>query len=239
MGSPTVYLPMARYKYGNANSPPTIDPGAGLTVCPETNLVLEGFPRSGNTFACKAFLMAQKSRVNLAHHLHSPAQVIAAGKMGIPALVIVRQPVDAVCSLLLRDKKITPKQALRGWLRFHEKLISYHGNYITATFDQVTTDFGEVIARINTRFRTSFDPFEHSIENRENLFRDIEHEVIEQTGIISESMVSRPSKRRAEEKTDMIELLYHPRIAPHRFRAETLYSRFCRWSEDHIGMPYG
>ena len=39
----------------------------------ETELVIEGFPRSANTFAVLAFDYAQPDDVKLAHQLHAPS----------------------------------------------------------------------------------------------------------------------------------------------------------------------
>ena len=50
----------------------------GLLVDGGTQMVIEGFPRSGNTFAVFAFRHAQRRDIRVAHHLHAPAQVIRA-----------------------------------------------------------------------------------------------------------------------------------------------------------------
>lgn len=48
---PSVYLPLARLKYRSPDGPrPVID---------ATEIVLEGYPRSANTFAVEAFKMVQ------------------------------------------------------------------------------------------------------------------------------------------------------------------------------------
>src|SRR5262245_45373054 len=63
---PAIYLPFARRKYPGP-SPKVIDA--------DTELVIDGYMRSANTFAVYAFQMAQRRPVRLAHHLHAPAQV--------------------------------------------------------------------------------------------------------------------------------------------------------------------
>src|ERR671920_2182155 len=68
-------------------------------VTPDTQLVIEGFPRSGNSFARRAFIMAQDEpqiKNHIAHHLHVPAQVVQAARWQIPTLVLIRRPRDAV-----------------------------------------------------------------------------------------------------------------------------------------------
>ncbi|RMG27959.1 MAG: hypothetical protein D6732_19595, partial [Methanobacteriota archaeon] len=40
-----------------------------------TEIVIEGYPRSANTFAVVAFRLAQNRPVKIAHHLHMEAQI--------------------------------------------------------------------------------------------------------------------------------------------------------------------
>ncbi|MEF8940976.1 MAG: hypothetical protein V5A22_14125, partial [Salinivenus sp.] len=71
-------------------------------VDPATEFVLDGFQGSGNSFATVAFKSCQKTPVRIAHHLHAPAQIIQAVRWGIPTLVTLRSPADAVVSLVSR-----------------------------------------------------------------------------------------------------------------------------------------
>lgn len=90
-----------------------------LVVARDTEIVIEGYPRSANTFAVAAFMLAQERPVKMAHHLHAPAQVIRAVKWGIPTLLLIRQPEDAVLSLLIREPGISAERALRDYIRFY------------------------------------------------------------------------------------------------------------------------
>lgn len=147
--SPALYLPLAKLK--------RIDTDGATVVTPNTDLVLEGFPRSGNTFAYFALQMSQPRPLKLAHHFHAPAQLVAAVRWERPAMVIIRNPSDAVCSFVQREPMITPRQALRSWIRFYKALLAYQYGFVTVTFGQVTSDFGQVIERINERFGTRLE----------------------------------------------------------------------------------
>src|ERR687890_2680350 len=129
-------------------------------VMPETQLVIEGFPRSANSFARVAFNRAQKGTVRIATGLHVPAQVIRAARWRIPTLVLIRRPKDAVLSFAVRDP-ISVEQALKYYLSFYETLEEYRDAYVLGRFEEVTEDFGQVIRRINERFETTFSPFRH------------------------------------------------------------------------------
>src|SRR4051794_3765889 len=89
-------------------------------ICEQTEAVIDGFTRSANTFATVAFQWAQPCPVRLAHHLHAPAQVIAGARAGIPVLVPLRHPRQAVISVVIRWPEVSLHQALDAYRRFHE-----------------------------------------------------------------------------------------------------------------------
>lgn len=163
--SPALYLPVARAKYRR--------PGP-QAVSRETELVIDGYTRSAVTFAVFAFQMAQDRPVRVAHHLHAPAQLIAAARRGVPALAIIREPEEAILSAMVRESYVTPKAALVSYSRFYEKLLSYRRSLVTAGFDHVTSDLGAVIRRVNLRFGTRFQEFEHTPENVRACFKLVE-----------------------------------------------------------------
>jgi hypothetical protein len=150
---PRLYLPVARVRR------------RGEPFTRDTELVIEGFPRSGNTFAVTAFGHAQARPVRVARHEHAAAQVIAAVRAGVPALVLIRDPEEAVLSLLVQHPALGLRQALRAYLRFYRPLLRHRDRFVLATFEEVTGDFGGVIRRVNERFGTGFGVFEHTEEN--------------------------------------------------------------------------
>ncbi len=167
-----------------------------------TELVIEGFPRSGNTFAVTAFEMAQPRPVLVAHHSHNAVRVMLAGRKGIPTLVLVRRPEDAVLSLVIRDSSLSIKQALGNYIRFYTRIKPDYRGYVVARFDDVTRNFGEVIDRINQRFGTAFSVFEHNEKNVGALFRLAEDLDLYTSGRsqVSEATVARPSRERERTK---------------------------------------
>lgn len=196
----------------------------GLLVGPETGLVIEGFPRSGNTFAVFAFRQAQRQEVSVAHHLHAPAQVLRATRLGTPTLVLLREPLDAVLSLMLRDDRFTAEKALRYYASFYETVAGYRDGFVLGLFEEVTTDYGSVIERINDRFGTRFVPFDHTEENVERVFASIEesHRARRHDRVVEEQ-IARPSAARAGLKAELEEELRSPELEPLVSRAKTAY----------------
>lgn len=160
---PLAYMPMARFRHRYSQD---------RVVNAETDLVIEAFGRTGTTFANFAFLAAQGRRLRTVHHTHAAAQVIAAVKMGIPTLVIVRQPEEVALSHMARHR-ISARPALIAWIRFHERLLGYRERIVFCRFDEMIRNFTPAIERVNRRFRTDFAVWQHTKENEAEIFEQI------------------------------------------------------------------
>lgn len=197
-------------------------------VTPDTQLVMEGFPRSANSFARVAFNRAQSERVRIANGLHVPAQVIRAARWRIPTLVLIRKPKDAVLSFAIRDP-ISVDQALRYYLSFYETVEEYRESYVLGLFEEVTEDFGQVIRRINHRFGTTFSVFRHDERNVDAVFARIERNSRRRFGeTLLENKASRPFAAREKLKRDVEYELEDPKRKELISRAETVYDRLTR-----------
>lgn len=218
---PSVFLPFKRWKRKRRRR------GTAGIVDASTEIVIEGFPRSGNTFAEVAFTFAQQRQVDVAHHLHVPAQVIYAVRRRIPTLVIVRRPKDAAVALKLMDPKLNLRQILKGYVRFHQSILPYLDGCVVATFDQVTSDLGAVIARLNRRYGTDFKEFVHTDENVARVFailRTIAYSKDPDRTFFG-TIPDRPSER--EEERQMLKEQFDSLQARRDFQlAHQLYERF-------------
>lgn len=214
---PPLALPVARLRRGH-----------GEVVSRQTEIVIEGFPRAGSSFAVAAFRRAQGRPVKVAHHVHAPAQVMAGVRWGIPALVLIRRPEDSVLSLVIRSPEIPLAQALTAYERFYRPLLPARDGFVAASFDDVVDDFGEVIDRINGRYGTRFARFEHTEENVASILAEIEDDYLtrDPPGDHFERIVPRPSERRVQLKEELRERYRGPALAEARDRADALYDRF-------------
>lgn len=206
----------------------------GETVTRDTAIVIEGFPRSGNTFATAAFDLANRSpSPKLAHHVHSPAQVIVAIQLGIPTLLVIRPPEEAVLSFVVQQPHITLRQAVRAYLRYHRTLLPHRGGFVLATFDEVVSDFGAVTRRVNERFGTSFGEFQHTEENvRAALDLIAEDNKQRWSGRDLETKGAVPSEMRASLKERLRRRYRGEGLRVLRERAEQLYETFTRTAGD-------
>lgn len=195
---------------------------------PDTDLVIEGYPRSGNTFAVVAFQTCQPQLLRVAHHHHAPAQVMRAVKLKIPVLVLIRTPADAVTSLLVRRPELTPELALRSYVRFYRSLLRLTPKLVVARFDELTADFGAVIEKLNERTGHRFAHFTHNSSTVQACFRVIDERNRERngTGVLSEEAVARPSTERSKRQRAIRETLLDPPRRPLLEVAEEVYARF-------------
>lgn len=204
-----------------------------MAITPATRLVIEGFPRSANSFAVNAFHQAQRGHVRLAHHLHMPAQVIRAARWRIPSLVLVRNPEDAITSLVIRNPQ-SVEQALRHYIMFYETVAEYRDAFVLGLFEEVVSDYGRVIARVNAKFGTEFATFDHTEESVKKVFARIED--IDKTkyeGTIWESKIPRPSVVRQGMKCEVRYRSEDRKRERLIARAETIYEHLTVREMEH------
>jgi hypothetical protein len=183
-----------------------------LDITPRTEIVIDGFQSSGNSFSLSAFELAQPRPVQVAGHVHSPGQLIRAARLGLPTLLLVRAPEPAALSLVSRWPYLTVEGALRRYVAFYAPLVPYVAGFVVASFDQVIGDFGEVTERVNSRFGTSFDCFVHDEDNARTVYHPDPDD---------------PARvRRRALKEEAAAQLEHASLAPLRERATSVYEFF-------------
>jgi len=197
---------------------------------PDTAIVIEGFLRSGNTFSVAAFQIANGSALHVGRHLHGAPHVLRAVRLGLPTLVLIREPRDAVLSYLVRRPTLTPHDAVLEYLDFYRTAWPARHGFVVGPFDQVTSDFGAVLVRVNARFGTAFRPYEATPENEARAFALVEEmNRLETGGEVVESLVGRPSSERSRRKEQLRALLERPRTAEKLREAEELHQRYLAW----------
>lgn len=197
-----------------------------LIVRRDSEIVIEGYPRSANTFAVIAFKQAQRRDVRIAHHLHVPAQLVRAARWNIPAILLLRDPIDAVTSLLVRYPYDHPRRMLRDYIRFYRRLYPLRSHFVLAEFNDVTKDYGAVIRQVNARFGTSFVPFQHSEGNVDGVFRGVDDVFRARGGKGNE--IAKPTPEKEALKRAARERLACPTLVGLREEARAWYERYIR-----------
>ncbi len=122
----------------------------------DTEIVIEGFQGSANTFAVQALQYAQPTQIDIAYHVHAPAQIIRAVKWGIPTLVLIRNPKDAVASFVAHWSRVSVGQALKIYIDFYKTIRDYKSSYVIGQFEEVTQNYFIIIQQVNAKFGTNF-----------------------------------------------------------------------------------
>lgn len=174
-----------------------------------TRVVIEGFPSSGNTFARQAFLLANPrvSPDDICSHTHSPRVVVKGVRLGVPCIVLARDPRDAVSSTVQRFTGIHLTSAFSYYERYYRKLLPFRDRFVVAPFTVAISDFPAILEQCNDKYGVDFvnnpradvsgDAVIKSIEDRSRARHD---------GSIVEERISRPSSKRlkaAEFLTDL------------------------------------
>lgn len=201
-----------------------------------TAIVIEGFLRSGNTYGVAAFQVANGPDLHVGRHLHGGAHVLRAVRMGLPTLVLIRKPADAVTSYLIRRPTLTPDDALLEYLDFYTTAWPARDAFVVGPFDQVTSDFGAVTKRVNARFGTSFAQFTGD-QDAEAAALALVEEMNRQEcrGEVVETHVGRPSAERETRKDEVRRQLVRPRTQALLARADRVFEEYVALTDDSSG----
>ena len=196
-------------------------------VRPGDDAVIEGFPRSANTFASVAFEVSQPAEVKFGNHFHSPAQFVLAKKYGIPAMLVLREPVSACKSYLLHSPGLKAAEALERYIAFHRPLLEIRDFLAVAPFEEITTDFGQSILRMNRMFGCAFSAFDHTDESARKVFATIQdrRNMRLAAGMVSDNplAVTVPAEEKAMRSVEAGLLFENPDLGTLKANAAALY----------------
>ena len=143
-------------------------------VSSASDLTIDGFPRSGNSSFVRFFRQLNPS-LNVANHVHNPAHLISSITLGIPSVLLIRQPKDACCSLIALTLEINQKvidvygpnsfllnevpslkRILTKYIQFYEALLPYKSKLAVLPFHSLINHRENCIQFINLTFDVSY-----------------------------------------------------------------------------------
>jgi hypothetical protein len=201
-----------------------------------TEIVIEGYPRSANTFAVVAFWHAQGRReIEIAHHLHAAAQIKRAAHLGVPVMLLIREPSEAIISAVSTDPSISIRFAARSYIRFYSTVLPYLEKTVVAPFATVTSDIASIIRRVNERYATAFHDFVPSEDALDSVRRAVEQLSQLYSGVTGGDYdlgVALPSEERGRGKEARRTEYLDERNKSLRLSAEALYEQFMQYSRN-------
>jgi hypothetical protein len=214
------------------------------------DILLEGYPRSSNTYTLYMLLVSQKnliphgktsievpcsSGIRLKGHTHNPALVIHAVRHGKPICFLIRRPDDAIVSWHIayhtdfeevKGDNMTLEDRLDYYIYYHKVILPYKKSIYIANFDRTTTDFKSVVAGLIEYYgiELSLD-FDNEVTDSEakkliQLFNTTS------SGKINTQALHLPSKTRADEKLRLSEELNFSKYSIKLAEAWRLYQEF-------------
>ena len=147
--------------------------GISKQITDYTDLVVEGFPRSGNTFTVSALQQAADHRIQISSHVHHPSQVKLAQIRGVPTVLIIRDPLDTLASYLTYGRHGHPATVIKEYCSYHRELLPYLDQLLLCEFTDNISDLSVTIARINERFSLEIPLFDQSPKNKAHVFNEI------------------------------------------------------------------
>lgn len=166
---------------------------------PFTHVCIEGFPRSGNSFACYAFKRTNPD-ARIAHHIHIPAQIALAVKHGVPAILVVRDPLDAIASMLIADRRLSVALLVRSYAYFHARVTEHMSHVVVSEFNVTVSQLHRTVHELNNMNRTNFSIPKMTTDLQRD-YRDWAHrhnQKIEQPDL----MVAAPTSEKEQLKRD-------------------------------------
>jgi hypothetical protein len=203
--------------------------GISRQITAHTDLIVEGFPRSGNTFTVFALQNAAQNQLQLSSHVHHPSQVKLAVERGIPTVLVVREPIAVLASYLTYGQHGRPADVFKEYYSYHQELVPYADRVLIVDFDEISSDMPAIVDRINQRFSLQIPPFEQSPENIDHVFGEIarQHQLIH-PGLDADHVAPRPMTARKELNERNRNDLLDPRLDHLRIHSVSIYEYFSK-----------
>ncbi|MGH9085641.1 MAG: glycosyltransferase [Acidimicrobiales bacterium] len=195
--------------------------GPSRAITPVTELVIEGFPRSGNTFAHFATLAAEPGAV-ITSRVHTPSQVKLAVRRRVPTLLTVRDPLDSIASTIVAAPHVPARTLLLEYIHHYEQLVPLLDDVVVATFNEITTDYGVVMDALNERFGLGFRRFEHTPESEAAVFAAIDGHHRDHWGD-DEAGLPRPVEAQRHLKDRVRQEILRPELSALLLEAQTVH----------------
>lgn len=144
------------------------------TVGANTDIIIEGYPRCGNSFVFSVVLKRSDRPLHIAHHIHLPVQIKLGVALSLPVLALVREPESAIRSFValqlqagIREGKfqdlsdadliIRVREAAHYYVQFYERIVEIKQGFLLAQFELIVRDFSKVLTALNTCYGFNFD----------------------------------------------------------------------------------
>jgi hypothetical protein len=175
------------------------------TFSSSTEITMDGFQRSGNSFATYQFMTKNKT-LNIAHHRHINTQIIFSAQNKIPTIVFIRDPIDAIISAFFVQESAVPLEIIiRSWINFYEPILRYKNEIIISDFKNTINNFDQIIYQLNKKYDSNFLIPKIDKNTYENYSMYVEKLQIKNFGKLDNNRMSKPNDTRINKKQSLID----------------------------------
>jgi hypothetical protein len=202
--------------------------GVSRALNSRTQIVIDAYPRSANSFATVAFQCCQTKPTFVAHHYHAAATIIYGAQHSIPSLTFVRHPDDACLSNALFQRTKQLRRVFQEYVNFYKPILPYRSKIVVAKFETVVKNYGVVIATVNDVYKTDFTLFDHTAENVSRVESILVSRTTRRFGAeaFSKGHGETPTQEKDKLKEELTPLLNEKSLQEVRQQAITLYRQF-------------
>lgn len=165
------------------------------------DIALEGFGRSGNTFATTALRMSQPRPLRIISHFHYPIAVGRPADAGLPVCVVLRQPVDSIASYC-QYSSWGPQRFIDDFIAWHRYVLPWLDRICVVRFEDFTADFNRLVRAVNRVYGPVLTEVADPSALTPRVFAQIEQE--QPGGRVDELTVHRPSDLRRARKPEIV-----------------------------------
>lgn len=179
-----------------------------LMLSRDTDLCVEGFPRSANTYGVLLIEKFASQPLKIAHHLHIPSQLTYAIKWNIPAILLIREPSQAIPSLILREG-VSIRTAMEWYNSFHTELMPCKEKLVVWQFDELVNNPLDCLRKLNEDLGLwKLEDDLTSLKNEE-IFKEIDRLDKETKGGQDLGLVnSRPNAQKGAAKKEVLDEIF-------------------------------
>lgn len=196
-----------------------------------TQIVVDSYPRSANSFFEAAFTRAHGGRIEVAHHSHAAAQVLSGVARGLPCIVLVREPEAAIASFYEMHGGHYPIWlCTQEYVAFYSALVHVLDKLIVVTTENLEARFFDLMVQVRDTHSLDIEPFEVDARVRAELFEQVDATGRARNGSVverySESLSSEEKSQRRANLDKIRHSIRSPRNAHRLAKANAVYYRF-------------
>ncbi len=200
------------------------------------DLLIEGYPSAANSLTRETFMLTQPG-ISVASHLHSAAHVRRALALGVPALIVLRPPVESIASIMARfpGRRFRPAIELKAYERFYTEVSTLADRVALSRFEDTVTRLGTVTQAMNSQLGTRFVPVvdgDPAIAGRIQAILDAWSAAV--FGELSAVATARPSDARRDALDVARTVILAPRFSAVLARCEQLHAHLAGQADQRL-----